>query len=133
MKPYQIDNLIATTTTLLLLFLGAAIVFSIFRRRMAERQEMRKAILEKISGEEMVRLLESEGGRAWLRDVLSGPNDARAGVERAMMVLFSGIACGIAAVFLHELAIGIFGAILIAASVGQLAALAIYAKRRDGQ
>lgn len=133
MKPYQVDNIIATTTALVVILVSAAVFLFIVRRRMAERQEVRRAILEKLSSEEMVRLLESEGGRAWLRDVLSGPNDARAGIERAMQVLFAGIGCGIASALLHEKIVGIFGIILVAASVGQLVALAVLAKRRDAQ
>jgi hypothetical protein len=133
MSQYQIDNLIATATTLVVLVLGAAIVLVVMKRRMTERQETRRAILEKISGEEMVRLLETESGRLWLREVLSGANDVRARVERAMTVLFAGIGCGIAAAFLHERTVGVFAAILTAASIGHLVTLAIYAKRRDGQ
>ena len=133
MKDYQLDMLLATVPGVAILIAGAWVFAVIVRRRMAERQEVRRAILEKLSSEELLRLLENEGGRTWLRDVLAGPNDARAGIERAMQMLFAGIGCGVAAAFLHIRSLGAFGVILVAASVGQLVALAFLSKRRDAQ
>ena len=129
MKPYQIDALIAAATTFVILLASGLLLLSVVRRRMAERHQIRLALLEKLSNEDMVRLLESEGGRAWLRDVLASPSHPRAGVEQAMMVVFAGIGCGAAAAIFGVKGLGMFGLILLAAGTGQLLAVLLLSKK----
>jgi len=129
MRPYQIDALIAATTTFVILAACGLILLSVIRRRMAERHEIRLAVLAKLSNEDMVRLLESEGGRAWLRDALAGPSNPRSGIERAMMVVFAGIGCGAASAVLGEKTLAVFGMIILAAGVGQLVAVLLLSRK----
>lgn len=128
MSDHQIDNLMAAVTALAVLFASGWLFLIVIRRRMAERHEIRLAVLEKLSNEDMVRLLESEGGRAWLRDVLAGPASPRAGVERAMMVVFAGIGCGAASMLFHLKALGVFGLIVLAVGTGQLLAVLLLSR-----
>ena len=129
MSAHHIDAIIAATTTFVILLASGWLFLTVIRRRMAERHEIRLAVLEKLSNEDMVRLLESEGGRAWLRDVLAGPAHPRAGIEKAMMVVFAGIGCGAAAVILNEKTLGIFGMIVLAVGTGQLLAVLLLSRR----
>ena len=130
MSAYQIDALIAATSTLAVLIVCGLMLLSVIRRRMAERHEIRLAVLAKLSNEDMVRLLESESGRAWLRDVMAGPSSgSRAGIERAMMVVFAGIGCGAAAAFLGAKTLAVFGAIILAAGAGQLLAVLLLSRK----
>jgi hypothetical protein len=122
MKDYQIDSLLAALSAVAIVAASSWILISLIRRRMAERHEIRLAVLAKLSSEEMVRLLESEGGRTWLRDVLAGANDARAGIERALMLLFAGVGCGAAGVVLRIKPLGVFGLVFFALAAGQIVA-----------
>lgn len=132
MSRYQIDNLMAAITAVTVLFASGWLFLNVIRRRMAERHEIRLAILQKLSNEEMLRLLESEGGRAWLRDVLtSGPVSPHAGIERAMMVVFAGIGCGVAAAVLNVKVLGAFGMVIFGAGVGQLAAVLLLSRQKS--
>ena len=129
MSRYQIDALIAAGTTFVILLACGLLLLFVIRRRMAERHQIRLALLEKLSNEDMVRLLESDGGRAWLRDVLAGPSHPRAGIEQAMMVVFAGIGCGAAAIFMGVKELGVFGLILFAVGTGQLLAVLLLSRR----
>jgi hypothetical protein len=129
MSDHQIDNLMAAVTALAVLFASGWLFLAVIRRRMAERHEIRLAVLEKLSNEDMVRLLETEGGRDWLREVLAGPSNPRAGIERAMMVVFAGIGCGAAAILLSVKELGVFGLILLAVGTGQLLAVLLLSRQ----
>jgi hypothetical protein len=130
MPDYQIDNLIATGTSILVLILTGGGFLFIIRRRMRERHELRRALLEKLSAEELMRIAESEGGRGWLRDVLGGARDERTGSERALQAIFAGVGCGIASAFLGLQMLGAAGIILVAAGLGQLVA-SFFLSRRE--
>lgn len=129
MAPYQIDGLIAAATSIVVLLLTGGGLLVVIWRRMKERHELRRALLEKLSAEELIRLAESEGGRGWLRDVLVGARDPHAALERALQVIFAGVACGFAAGYLHQKPIGVAGMILTAAGLGQLVATLIFHRR----
>ena len=129
MAPYQIDGLIAAATSIVILMLTGAGLLAVLWRRMKERHELRRALLEKLPAEELIRLAESEGGRAWLRDVLAGARDRHASIERALQVIFAGVACGFAAGYLHQKPIGVAGMILAAAGLGQLVATFLFDRR----
>ncbi len=122
MTPYQIDGLIAIFSAVAIVAISSWVLLAILRRRMAERHEIRMTVLGKLSSEEMIRLLESEGGRAWLRDVLAGPGDLRAALERAIAIAFAGLACGFSGMFLHVKVLGVFGIVFLAIGAGQLVA-----------
>jgi hypothetical protein len=128
MSAHHIDAVIAAVTSLLILLTSGLILLSVTRRRMAERHQLRLALLEKLSNEDMVRLLETEGGRAWLRDVLAGPSNPRAGIQPAMMVVFAGIGCGAAAVLVGAKVLGVFGLIVLAVGTGQLLAVLLLSR-----
>lgn len=132
MPDYQIDNLIIIGSTIVVLFAAGAAFLSVIRRRMAERQEVRRALLEKLSSEEMVRLAESESGRVWLRDMFGSGSDARGDlIRQAMQMIFGGVGCGVVAGVMHVRPIGIAGIILVAVGLGQLVAAALLARRDD--
>lgn len=122
MKDYQIDSLLAASAAVAVVAASSWLLFALVRRRMAERHEIRLALLAKLSSEEMVRLLESEGGRSWLRDVLAGTGDPRGAIERGLTMLFAGLGCGGAGAVLHSPPLGVFGLAFLALAAGQLAA-----------
>ncbi len=130
MQHYQIDSLIAAGTSILILILTGAALLFIIRRRMREQHELRRALLEKLPAEELIRLAGSDSGRAWLRDVLVGTNDPKSGVERALQVMFAGIGCGVASALLYLPALGAAGVILAAAGLGQLIATLVLSRRK---
>lgn len=130
MPNYQIDNLIIIGSTLVALFAAGGMFLSIVRRRMSERQEIRRALMEKLSLEEMIRLAQTEGGRAWLRDMFGSGSDARADMLRqGMQMIFGGVGCGVVAAIMRINPIGVAGIILVAVGLGQLVAAALLARR----
>lgn len=129
MRDYQIDSLLAAITAVAVLTACGWVLLSLLRRRMAERHEIRLAVLAKLSSEEMVRLLESDGGRAWLRDVLAGADDLRTGIERATTVVLAGIGSGVAGMVLHLKVAGVLGMIFVAVGAGQLVAVFLLSRR----
>ncbi len=68
-------------------------------RRTAEmRHELRMRVLERFSSEEMVSILQSEGGRAWMADVLAGRPEVdllTGSLKQAILLTFIGLALGI--------------------------------------
>lgn len=130
MAQYQVDNLIVVVSTIVVLLVAGGVFLSIVRRRMNERQEVRRALLEKLSSEELIRLAETDGGRVWLRDMFGNATDTRAELLRqAMQMIFGGAGCGVVATIMRMRPIGIAGIILIAVGLGQLVAAALLARR----
>ena len=130
MPAYRIDNLIVIISTSLVLFVVLGVFASIVRRRMRERQEVRRTLMEKLSAEELIRLAESEGGRAWMRDMFGGGTPGRDELLRqAMQMIFAGFACGGAAAIMRTPAIGVVGLVLVAVGLAQ--ALAVKLLRRS--
>lgn len=130
MQHYQVDNLIAATTSIVILILTGAALLFVIRRRMREQHELRRALLEKLPAEELIRLAESDDGRAWLRDVLVGTSDRRGGLERALQMIFAGAGCGVASAYLGLDALGAAGVILLAAGIGQWIATLVLSRRK---
>jgi hypothetical protein len=130
MARYQVDNLIVVVSTMAVLLVAAGVFLGIVRRRMSERQEVRRALIEKLSPEELIRLAGTDGGRAWLRDMFGSATDTRAELLRqAMQMIFGGAGCGVVASLMRMKPIGIAGIILIAVGLGQLVAAALLARR----
>jgi hypothetical protein len=61
--------------------------------------------------------------------VLAGPNDLRAGLERASTLAFAGAGCGAAGAVLHINVLGVFGIILLAIGAGQLVAALLLSRQ----
>lgn len=129
MPNYQIDNLIATATSILILVLAGGGLLFVIRRRMREQHELRRALLEKLTAEEVIRIAQSEDGRGWLRDVLAGTRDPRAAFERALQAIFAGLGGGVAGYYLHIKLLGAAAMILTAAGLGQVVAALVLARR----
>jgi len=131
MKDYRIDNLIAAATSGVTILIMAWVFLSVLRRRMAERHELRRALLDKLSTDEVLRMVESDGGRKLLREVLAGSEGGRDAVERAMTMIFGSLGCGLAGWILHAPPLGALGMIGLAVGLGQLLTAAWMARRVD--
>ena len=129
-----ITTLIAAVSSLVVFVCAGWAFVSITRKRMAERHELRRSFLEKLSGDELTRLLGDDSGRALLRDAISGgDHDERNRFGWALQSVFAGVACVVSAFLVNIPALGVAGLVLFAAGLGQVVAVFIYsrAKRRN--
>jgi hypothetical protein len=131
MPGYLINNLIIAATYVAILLITGYVFVGVVRRRMAERHELRRTLLEKLSIEEIQRLLESDVGRGWLHQVLVGADDRRSAIERTMAVVFGSLGCGFAAILLEQKILGALAIIGLAAGLGQLITVIWMSRRGD--
>ncbi|HEX4966317.1 MAG TPA: hypothetical protein VF173_36250 [Thermoanaerobaculia bacterium] len=122
MQHYQIDNLIQWTGTLIVLGFLVALAYRWLRRAAEQRHEIRLKVLERFSSQELVALLETEGGRQWMADVLSGrssPADLAAEARRRAIVLaFVGAGLIASAFKVHSSHLGVVGALVLSGAAG---------------
>ena len=119
-----------------LLLLGwiAGLAWRWSARSAALRHELRMKILDRFSSEEFVSLLQTEGGRRWMADVLSGrsePQDLLNGSLRQAIVLsFLGMGVlGIAKVAESRFLLG-SGILIVSGAIGLWAATWVVSRRR---
>jgi len=103
-------------------------------RTAALRHELRLKILERFSSEELVSLLETEGGRKWLGDVLSGRSEPQEMVDgslrQAIVLTFLGLGLlAIAKVAESRFLLGA-GILIFCGAAGLWAATWVVARRR---
>jgi hypothetical protein len=135
MHTYQVDNLIQWIGTLAILGGFTLLAYRWMRRSAEQRHELRLKILERFSSQEFVALLETEGGRQWMADVLSGrsgPSDATDDAWRRAIVLTCAGAGLIGSAFIvHSSRLGVLGALILSGSGGLWIAIWV-AGRRGG-
>jgi|GEM_PF-2816505 len=103
-------------------------------RTAALRHELRLKVLERFSSEEFVALLQTDGGRNWMADILSGRSEpqevADAGLRQAIVLTFLGVGLlAIAKVAESRLLLGA-GILIFCGAAGLWAATWIVARRR---
>lgn len=126
---------------LIQLLLGAAILVLAIgltwrgsARNAAQRHELRLKVLERFSSEEFVALLQTDGGRKWLADILSGRSEPQEMVDsslrQAIVLTFLGLGLlAIARVANSRVLLGA-GILVFCGAAGLWAATWIVARRR---
>ena len=129
MHDYQIDNLVASAFSLLVLGWLTALAARLLQRAAERRHELRLRLLERCSTAELVDLLGTAEGREWLGRFLSGGAGAEtldeSGLERAVVLIVVGLACGAAGALLHfqgARALALAGSLAVAWGLALLAA-----------
>jgi hypothetical protein len=133
MHTYQVDTLIHWAGTLAVLVFLVAVAYRWARRAADHRHELRLKILERFSAPELAAILETEDGRKWMADVLTGrpePSDpAREGLRRAVFLLVMGLGLGAAGALVHAKLLGIAGGLAILGALADAAATFVAARR----
>jgi uncharacterized paraquat-inducible protein A len=122
LRDYQVDNLIAVCSSFVIVMTMTALAFRVWRRDFEARHELRRRLLEKMTSEEVARLLETEEGRRSITALFSG--EERSGMAgatgRGVTLLLIGMALAISGVMSHLQLVGTAGVIAIAGGIGQL-------------
>jgi hypothetical protein len=133
MRDYQFDNLAAVTTSFVILVTVTLLVLRAWRRTFEAKHELRRQMLEKLTPEDMARLLESRS----ISQIVGGEEEG--GVAGAMgrgaTLIVIGMALGGAAASASLRSLGIAGLIAVAAGLGQFVTAWLIAReqRRRGQ
>jgi hypothetical protein len=126
-------NLIQGGVGLLFLVWLSVLAWKWAQRTTAMRHELRMRILERFSSEEFVALLQTEGGRKWMADVLTGrPEQAEAlgSLKQAIVFTFVGLALlALSALGEWEALAGI-GTLVLAGAAGLWISTWIVSRRR---
>lgn len=88
-------NLIQGGVGLLFMVWLSVLAWKWAQRTSAMRHELRMRILERFSSEEFVALLQTEGGRKWMADVLTGRPEqveTQGSLKQAIVLTFIGMA-----------------------------------------
>jgi hypothetical protein len=137
MGSFETYRLIQLVGGLLLLGWIAGLAWRWSARSAALRHELQMRILDRFSSEEFVALLQTEGGRRWMADVLSGRSEPRelldSSLRQAIVLTFLGIGVlGIAKVAESRFLLG-SGILIVSGAVGLWAATWVVARRRIGK
>jgi hypothetical protein len=137
MGSYETFRLIQLLGGFLLLGWIAALAWRWSARNATMRHELRLKILERFSSEEFVALLQSEGGRRWMADVLSGRSEPQellnSSLRQAIVLTFIGLGVlGIAKVAESRFLLG-SGILIVAGAAGLWAATWVVARRRTSR
>lgn len=133
MRDYQFDNLVAITASFVILVTVTLLVLRAWRRTFEAKHELRRQLLEKLTPEDMGRLLESRS----IAQILGGEEDG--GVSFAMgrgaTLILIGLSLGGAAAAASLRTVGIAGVIAVAAGLGQFVTAYLVGReqRRRGQ
>jgi hypothetical protein len=135
MQSYQVDNLVQWLGTLLVLGFLTLLAYRRSRRMEDQRHELRMKVLERFSSQEFVALLETEGGRKWMADVLTGrsePEDVTGeALRRAVVLTFVGLGLVAAGAAVHSKLLGIAGVLTVLGAAGLWAGTWVVARRRE--
>ena len=133
MHTYQVDALIHWAGTLALLVFLVAVAYRWACRAADRRHELRLKILERFSAPELAALLETEGGRTWMADVLTGrpePSDpAGEALRRSILLFVVGLGLGAAGAMAHSKLLGIAGGLAILGALADAVATFVVARR----
>jgi len=134
MQTYQVDALIHWAGTLAALVFFVAVAYRWACRVADQRHELRLKILERFSAPELAAVLETEDGRTWMADVLTGrsdPSDAAGeSYRRAVFLLVMGLGLGIAGAMEHARLLGIAGGLAILGALADAVAAFVAVRRR---
>lgn len=115
---YQIDNLIAIIASFVTLVTVSLFVLRAWRRGAEAKQELRRQVLEKLTPEDLARMLESRS----ISEIIGGEEEG--GVAGAMgrgaTLILVGMALGGVAAAGSLRSLGVAGLIAIAAGLGQI-------------
>lgn len=129
----RLYNLIQGGVGLLFLVWLSVLAWKWAQRTSAMRHELRMRILERFSSEEFVALLQTEGGRKWMADVLTGrpeQTEVLGSLKQAIVLTFVGLALlALSALGDWEALAGI-GSLVLAGAAGLWISTWIVSRRR---
>jgi hypothetical protein len=129
----KVYNLIQGGVGLLFLVWLSVLAWKWAQRTSAMRHELRMRILERFSSEEFVALLQTEGGRKWMADVLTGrpeQTEVLGSLKQAIVLTFVGLALlALSALGDWEALAGI-GSLVLAGAAGLWISTWIVSRRR---
>ena len=131
---HRLFNLIQGGVGLLFLVWLSILVWKWAQRAADMRHQLRMRILERFSSEEFVALLQTDGGRKWMADVLVGhPEQAEllsGSLKQAVVLTFVGLTLlALSAVGEWDVLAGV-GTLVLAGAAGLWVAAWIVARRR---
>jgi hypothetical protein len=135
MKFFEIYNLIQLLLGVLILAWVIGLTWRWSSRNAALRHELRLKVLERFSSEEFVALLQTDGGRKWMADVLSGRSEPQEMVDsslrQAVVLTFLGLGLlALAKVAESRVLLGA-GILVFCGAAGLWAATWMVARRRS--
>jgi hypothetical protein len=129
MHQYQVDNLIAIGASFVIVLTITLLVLRSWRRAFEAQHELRRQIIDKMTPEEIARIVTSAGGAHAVEALIGGGESGTAGATgRGVMLLLIGAGLGVAAGMSHLPLVGVAGMIAFAAGLGQLV-IAVLMKR----
>lgn len=131
---HRIYGLIQGGAGLLFLVWLSVLVWKWAQRTADMRHELRMRILERFSSEEFVALLQTDGGRKWMADVLTGrPEQAEllsGSLKQAIVFTFVGLAMAAISAMTEWEALAAASALVLAGAAGLWIAAWIVSRRR---
>ena len=129
MRQYQIDNLIAISASFVIVLTITLLVLRSWRRAFEAQHELRRQLIDKMTPEEVARIVTSEdGARAVEALIGTGGAGAAGATGRGVMLLLIGAGLAVAAAMSHLPLVGVAGMIAFASGLGQLV-IALLMKR----
>lgn len=132
MRQYQIDNLIAIAASFTIVLTVTVLVLRAWRRAFEANHELRRQLLEKMTSEEVARMVATEDGRRAITALIGGEETRgiAGSMSRGATLILIGLALGVSAVMSHLPLVGTAGLIAIAAGFGQLIAAWLITRER---
>jgi hypothetical protein len=132
MRQYQIDNLISMLTSVVVVAVITVTALRVWRRSFEAKHELRRQLLDKMTSNEMVRILESEEGRRSIAALVGEAESGRATavVGRGVTLIIIGFALGLSAAISHLPLVGTAGLVAIAGGSGQLVVAWLISRER---
>jgi len=129
MRQYQIDNLIAISGSFVIVLTITLLVLRSWRRAFEAQHELRRQIIDKMTPEEITRIVSGADGARAVEALTGGGESGPSGaIGRGVMLLLIGGGLGVAAAMSHLPLVGVAGMIAFASGLGQLV-IAVLMKR----
>lgn len=132
MRQYQIDDLIAIAASFIIVLTVTLLVLRAWRRAFEASHELRRQLLEKMTSEEVARMVSTEDGRRAITALVGGEETRgfAGAMSRGATLILIGLALGLSAAMSHLPLVGTAGLIAIAAGFGQFLAARLIARER---
>ncbi|HEX7677752.1 MAG TPA: hypothetical protein VF713_06490 [Thermoanaerobaculia bacterium] len=132
MRQYQIDNLIAIAASFAIILTVTVLVLRAWRRAFEANHELRRQLLEKMTSEEVARMVATEEGRRAITALVGGEETRgiAGSMSRGPTLILIGLALGLSAAMSHLPLVGTAGLIAIAAGFGQFIAAWLITRER---
>lgn len=132
MRQYQIDNLIAIASSFLIVLTVTVLVLRAWRRAFEASHELRRQLLDKLTSEEVARMVATEDGRRAITALIGGEEKRgiAGSMSRGAMLILIGLALGLSTAISHLPLVGTAGLVAIAAGLGQLLAAWLIAREQ---